>query len=157
MLAPLLAGCIVAYGFTVLFLKRSILTEKVSRRGLHLSREYSIDPLELHFVREVVSTDTTLAPESDGASGAYGLTSGDYETVPAISAGATLRSAARIMARSGATRLVVVQPDRPHEVAGVIELADLLKAYRKNLDVEETRSRHLELPSWRRRRNEVAP
>ena len=37
--------------FTVLVLKRSILTEKVARRGYHLSREYAVDPLEILFAR----------------------------------------------------------------------------------------------------------
>jgi CIC family chloride channel protein len=60
MLVPLLAGVIVAHAFTVLTLKRSILTEKVSRRGFHLSREYSVDPLELHFAREVMRPVLTL-------------------------------------------------------------------------------------------------
>ncbi|HEX8871796.1 MAG TPA: chloride channel protein [Candidatus Acidoferrum sp.] len=54
---PLLVGSVVAHGFTVLTLKRSILTEKVSRRGYHLSREYSVDPLELLYVREVMDTE----------------------------------------------------------------------------------------------------
>jgi len=53
---PLLIGSVVAHAFTVLTLKRSILTEKVARRGYHLSREYSIDPLELLFAREVMRT-----------------------------------------------------------------------------------------------------
>ena len=57
MLLPLLVACFVAYGFTVLTLKRSILTEKIARRGLHLSREYATDPLEIVFVREVMRTD----------------------------------------------------------------------------------------------------
>jgi CIC family chloride channel protein len=39
---PLLVGSVIAHAFTVLTLKRSILTEKVARRGYHLSREYSI-------------------------------------------------------------------------------------------------------------------
>jgi chloride channel protein, CIC family len=50
---PLLVGSVVPHAFTMLTLKRSILTEKVARRGYHLSREYSIDPLELLFAREV--------------------------------------------------------------------------------------------------------
>jgi chloride channel protein, CIC family len=54
MLLPLLVAVTVAHAFTVLTLKRSILTEKVSRRGFHLSREYDVDPLEILFVREVV-------------------------------------------------------------------------------------------------------
>jgi len=53
---PLLVGSVVAHAFTVLTLKRSILTEKVARRGYHLSREYAIDPLELLFAREVMRT-----------------------------------------------------------------------------------------------------
>jgi CBS domain-containing protein len=48
-----------------LVLKRSILTEKVARRGFHLSREYSVDPLEVLFVREVMRT-RILAFEGSG-------------------------------------------------------------------------------------------
>jgi chloride channel protein, CIC family len=51
---PLLVGSVVAHAFTVLTLRRSILTEKVARRGYHLSREYAVDPLEILFVREVM-------------------------------------------------------------------------------------------------------
>ena len=43
-------------------LKRSVLTEKIARRGLHLTREYSTDPLETFFVSDVVtSPPVTLA------------------------------------------------------------------------------------------------
>jgi H+/Cl- antiporter ClcA/CBS domain-containing protein len=55
-LLPLLVANVLAYTVSVLVLKRSILTEKVSRRGFHLSREYSVDPLEILFVREVMRT-----------------------------------------------------------------------------------------------------
>ena len=54
MLLPLLVAVSIAHAFTVLALKRSILTEKVARRGYHLSREYAIDPLEILFAREVM-------------------------------------------------------------------------------------------------------
>jgi CIC family chloride channel protein len=63
-LLPLLVANTFAYGFTVLFLKRSILTEKIVRRGFHLSREYSVDPLEILFVREVMSTRLVALPQS---------------------------------------------------------------------------------------------
>ncbi len=55
-LLPLLVANTLAYTISVLVLKRSILTEKVGRRGFHLSREYSVDPLEILFVREVMRT-----------------------------------------------------------------------------------------------------
>jgi CIC family chloride channel protein len=54
----------IAHGFTVLTLKRSILTEKVARRGFHLSREYAVDPLELLYVREVMREETMRVPSS---------------------------------------------------------------------------------------------
>jgi CIC family chloride channel protein len=57
---PLLVGSVVAHGFTVLTLKRSILTEKVARRGFHLSREYAVDPLEILFVREVMRSNVVV-------------------------------------------------------------------------------------------------
>jgi CBS domain-containing protein len=59
---PLLLAVTVAHGFTVLTLRRSILTEKVSRRGFHLSREYAIDPLEIVFAREAVRTAIAAVP-----------------------------------------------------------------------------------------------
>src|SRR5436190_374135 len=62
---PLLLAVTIAHGFTVLTLRRSILTEKVSRRGYHLSREYAIDPLEIIFTREVMRTSlVALSAES---------------------------------------------------------------------------------------------
>ncbi len=63
MILPLLLAVVMAHGFTVLTLRRSILTEKVSRRGFHLSREYSSDPLEVLFVREVMRTNIVALPE----------------------------------------------------------------------------------------------
>jgi chloride channel protein, CIC family len=63
---PLLVAVAIAHGVTVLTLRRSILTEKVSRRGFHLSREYAIDPLEILFVREVMRPDA-VALEVDSS------------------------------------------------------------------------------------------
>ena len=61
-LLPLLVSVTLAHGFTVLALRRSILTEKVSRRGYHLSREYAVDPLEILFVREVMRPNVVALP-----------------------------------------------------------------------------------------------
>jgi H+/Cl- antiporter ClcA/CBS domain-containing protein len=56
-LLPVLAASVVAYGFTVLTMQRSILTEKIARRGYHIYREYGIDPLERHSVAEVMTAE----------------------------------------------------------------------------------------------------
>lgn len=57
-LLPLLLATGVSYGFTVLVMRRSIMTEKIARRGLHIYREYSVDPQERVFVRDVMATET---------------------------------------------------------------------------------------------------
>jgi CBS domain-containing protein len=56
-LPALLIAAVIAHAFTVLCMKRSILTEKVARRGYHITREYSVDPLERHSVGDVMSRD----------------------------------------------------------------------------------------------------
>jgi H+/Cl- antiporter ClcA len=64
LMLPLLTATIVAHGFTVLVLRRSILTEKISRRGYHMTREYAIDPLEILFVREMMRVEVVVLSAS---------------------------------------------------------------------------------------------
>jgi CBS domain-containing protein len=54
-LLPLLLSSAVAYGFTVLTMPRSILTEKIARRGFHIHREYGADPMERIAVSELMT------------------------------------------------------------------------------------------------------
>ena len=56
-LLPVMIGSLAAYGASTLLLNRSVLTEKIARRGYHLSREYDVDPLEIIFVSEVMTSD----------------------------------------------------------------------------------------------------
>ncbi|MGH3414720.1 MAG: chloride channel protein, partial [Marmoricola sp.] len=56
-LLPLIIAAMTSTGLSVLILKRSVLTEKIARRGYHLSREYDVDPLEILFVSEVMTDD----------------------------------------------------------------------------------------------------
>lgn len=60
----LLAGCVAALGVTVLLMRRSILTEKLARRGHHLTREYSIDPFEFARVGDVMDKEPPTVPAS---------------------------------------------------------------------------------------------
>ncbi|HKS27935.1 MAG TPA: chloride channel protein [Pyrinomonadaceae bacterium] len=62
LLPGLLIGCIAAHGVTVLLLRRSILTEKVARRGYHIMREYSVDPLTVMRVGEVMYEEVFTLP-----------------------------------------------------------------------------------------------
>jgi chloride channel protein, CIC family len=61
-LLPLIAACGTAHGVTVLLMRRSILTEKVARRGHHLVREYRVDPFALTRVREVMTQAVETVP-----------------------------------------------------------------------------------------------
>lgn len=87
MLLPLLTATSAAYAVTVLLLKRSILTEKIARRGQHLTREYSVDPFELMRVSEVMvkEVDTLSAAMPVDEAIAF-FTSGDrrHKSYPII-------------------------------------------------------------------------
>ena len=54
---PLLITVTLAHIISVLTLKRSILTEKVARRGFHVLREYAVEPLKVLFAEDVMSTN----------------------------------------------------------------------------------------------------
>ena len=62
LLPALLVSCIAAHAVTVLLLRRSILTEKVARRGFHVTREYSVDPLAVLRVGEVMDRNPPTVP-----------------------------------------------------------------------------------------------
>ena len=62
LLLPLLIASATSYAFTVLVLKRSILTEKIARRGYHISCEYGVDPMERQSVGEVMTADAVAIP-----------------------------------------------------------------------------------------------
>jgi CBS domain-containing protein len=75
-LLPLLAATLVAHGFTTVVMRRSIMTEKIARRGYHIYREYGVDPLERHHVDEVmtraVETIDADVPVSEALSTFFG-------------------------------------------------------------------------------------
>ena len=74
LLLPLMVACSAAHLVSSLGLKRSILTEKVARRGFHVMREYAVDPLEALFVWEVMRTDPrVVAPDSPAAAVRHAL------------------------------------------------------------------------------------
>jgi H+/Cl- antiporter ClcA len=96
MLLPLLVAVSIAHGFTVLLLRRSILTEKVARRGYHLSREYTVDPLEILFVREVMRTSLVAlsadaAPSTQGHALRAALSKGRQRLYPIVDKDRRLR------------------------------------------------------------------
>jgi len=75
-LPALLTASAAGYAFTVLVMRRSILTERIARRGLHLTREYGIDPFEVMRVGEIMASPA----EALAASMTIKQTIGFFET-----------------------------------------------------------------------------
>jgi CIC family chloride channel protein len=107
-LPALLVASVVAHGATVLLLRRSILTEKVARRGYHLSREYTVDPFEIHRIGEVMDHDPVTILET--------------MTVGELSA----RIAAGDPALTGRQGVPIV--DAHGELVGIITRSDIMRA-----------------------------
>lgn len=57
-----ITAAVAAYAISVLLMRRSILTEKIARRGRHILQEYSVDALDLLQTRDLMTADPeTLA------------------------------------------------------------------------------------------------
>lgn len=55
LLLPILIASLAGMAVTVLWIPRSILTEKVARRGVHVAREYGVHPLEAQSVQDIMT------------------------------------------------------------------------------------------------------
>ncbi len=75
-----------AFAITVLVLKRSILTEKISRRGRHVSQEFTVDPLALGMAADLMTRDPETLPETMTIAEArhFFETSADHQTYPVV-------------------------------------------------------------------------
>jgi H+/Cl- antiporter ClcA len=126
-LLPLTMACMASYLVTALLMPRSILTEKLSRRGNHLTREYGVDPLELVMIRDLMSPLSTAALRLP---------------LPAVYAYAdgTARGAAEIMAIEGLETLQVVDR-KSREICGTLSLKDLLRGRSRSVERESERVR----------------
>ncbi len=92
-LLPLLGATLVAHGFAAVVMKRSIMTEKIARRGYHIYREYGVDPLERHYIDEVMSRDVEAIDAATTVGDALATYFGSTQTRrawPVISAGAVV-------------------------------------------------------------------
>jgi chloride channel protein, CIC family len=142
----LILGCVASYLITALLMPRSILTEKLSRRGYHLTREYGVDPLEIVIVRDLMSpVPEPVVRVDDRVNERVNDRVHDKvedTKLPAlfVYSDGTCRSAAELMATEGIASLPVV--DRAtRQINGTITLQDLLKGRSKALVRESERLR----------------
>jgi chloride channel protein, CIC family len=117
-LPGLLITCVVALGTTVLLLRRSILTEKLARRGQHIAREYSVDLYELMRVADVMDTNApTVGADTTVAELAGRIAKGE----PALN-----------------SRLGTILLDSEGRLAGIITRGDLMRALQTGGDRTQT-------------------
>ncbi|MEO6993993.1 MAG: chloride channel protein [Lacunisphaera sp.] len=119
-LPALLVGTVAAFGVTVLLLRRSILTEKLARRGQHISREYSVDAFALARVGDVMDKLPPIVPD----------------TTTVLELAAQLAQPGSAGARRHATLI-----ERDGLLAGIITRGDLLRAQRANSEPAMTVAR----------------
>ena len=62
LLPQLFVASVAGFGFTVLVMRRSILTERIARRGLHLTREYGVDPFDVMRVGDIMARPVDTLP-----------------------------------------------------------------------------------------------
>ncbi|MGV2019759.1 chloride channel protein [Agrobacterium sp. 22-223-1] len=77
---PLMIATVAAYSVTVLLMRRSILTEKIARRGQHITREYAIDSFELTRASEIMIRKVDTLPAGMTVSQAISFFTGSQET-----------------------------------------------------------------------------
>jgi H+/Cl- antiporter ClcA/CBS domain-containing protein len=118
LLPGLLVGCIAAHALTVLLLRRSILTEKVARRGFHVAREYSVDPLSVTRVSEVMDPAPPL--------------------IPATMKLSELSDRIALHDPQVTRRQALLLQDVQGQLVGIITRGDLLRAIERGLDAEAT-------------------
>jgi len=136
LILPLLMASIAAHAFTVLLQRRSILTERLSRRGYHLSREYSVDPLETVTVSQVMRADAD-SPAGDRATAPIPC----HVAYPEE----TLRKVAERMAAARVFEVAVVDADSGMPL-GAVTLQDMLHARGLAWQRETLRQRLRRLP-----------
>ncbi len=117
-LPVLLCGCAAALGVTVLLMRRSILTEKLARRGQHIAREYSVDFFELARVAEVMEADVPLIPAK----------------TPLPRYSARIASGDPLVC----TRQATLLGDENGELVGIITRGDVVRAFGRSNDEDLT-------------------
>jgi CIC family chloride channel protein len=108
LLPALMLGSVTSFGVNVLLMKRSILTEKLSRRGQHITCEYSIDPFEFTRVQDVMDREAPTIPAH----------------LPLQEYAARIAQSDDPLSKRQATLLL----DDQHRLTGIITRGDLIRA-----------------------------
>ena len=86
LLPQLFVASVAGFGLTVLSMRRSILTERIARRGLHLTREYSVDPFDVMRVADIMAKPVDTLPAAMRVADAARFFAGEdrHKTYPVV-------------------------------------------------------------------------
>ncbi|HEY3915108.1 MAG TPA: chloride channel protein [Verrucomicrobiae bacterium] len=118
-------GSVASLAVTVLMLRRSILTEKIARRGHHISCEYSVDLYNLHRVGEVMDKNPPAVPA----------------TMKVKELSALIAQGHAPLCRRQGTLIV----DDGGNLAGIITRGDVVRALQQNGDTTVLEAGHRDL------------
>jgi CBS domain-containing protein len=114
LLPQLFVASVAGFGFTVLAMPRSILTERIARRGLHLTREYVVDPFDVMRVSEIMASPVETLPVS-----------------------MTIKEAVDFFAMGDRHKSYPVEDENGH-VTAMVSRADMLRWVREGWKADET-------------------
>ncbi len=117
-----------AFAVSVLVMRRSILTEKIARRGRHVLQEYTVDPLDFLQARQVM----TANPQTFPGTQSIGETMALFESPDAHRSYPVVDEAGRLLgfaSRSDALRWQVEAPDPAQPLAEALSDASQPFAY----------------------------
>jgi len=123
-----IAAAAAAYAVSVLLMRRSILTEKIARRGRHILQEYSVDPLDLMQADQLMSRAPATLPGSMTTADAatFFADRAEHRSYPVIDdAGKVLG----LVSRTDALRWQTIHPGTDVSLTETLSDASLLVAY----------------------------
>ncbi|MES3082319.1 chloride channel protein [Sphingomonas faeni] len=123
-----IAAAAAAYAVSVLLMRRSILTEKIARRGRHILQEYSVDPLDLMQADQLMSRAPATLPGSMTTADAaiFFADRAEHRSYPVVDDAGRILG---LVSRTDALRWRTMQPGTDVSLTETLSDASLLVAY----------------------------
>jgi CIC family chloride channel protein len=135
LLPGLLIACTAAHAVTVLMMRRSILTEKVARRGHHVLREYVVNPLAQFRVEDVMHPPGGAQPEAPPSFDEH------PEELAVAYPDELLDEVMTKMILTGAKQLPVVKRGDHATVVGIVDASAIATVWRDLHDEDHVREK----------------
>lgn len=122
------AAAAAAYAVSVLLVRRSILTEKIARRGRHILQEYTVDPLDLMQAEQLMTLDPATLPGGMTIRGAaqFFADRAIHRSYPVVDEAGRLLG---LVSRSDALRWRSIEPGEDVTLAETVSDASIGVAY----------------------------